>query len=86
MRVEQIPSGALERVVNWPDADMCGIGRATVGAHRDDVAQAHLEVPPNDLVQADLHVTEPIVRERDAHSVLAFVDDRLGDVKIRLNE
>merc|ERR1719267_405892 len=69
--VEEVARDALDRVVDGEDVDALAVLHVGALVHGDDVAEAHLEVLADALVHADLARLARVVREDDAHRVLA---------------
>merc|ERR1719440_2620001 len=69
--VEQVARDALDGVINRQDVHALAVLDIGALVDGDDVAEAHLEVLADALVHPDLARLARVVREHDAHRVLA---------------
>mmetsp|Transcript_62640 Transcript_62640/g.175079 ORF Transcript_62640/g.175079 Transcript_62640/m.175079 type:complete len:229 (+) Transcript_62640:1885-2571(+) len=73
VRVEEVPGDALDGVVERQHVHALPVRDIAAGVDGDDVAQADAEVLAHHLVHADPLVLQVLVREDDAHRVLALL-------------
>ena len=68
-----LPVDAFDGVVEWENVDTLTVGYVATSVHRDNVAQANMEVLAYDLIKPNLRILGVLVREHDADCILPFL-------------